>query len=135
MWPVNNPTGEIDIAEWYSQYPDRVIPYLHYAYNGSKVTSYNPLSGTNVVTNNDFLVKDVNAFHEYAVEWTPTTITITVDGRIVLTDRLAASGTSPFDQPFFMLLTSCLGSATNAFDPQTTPLPATTQVDWVRAWK
>ena len=135
MWPVKSPTGEIDIAEWYSRYPDRVIPYLHYAYTSSKITSANPLSGTNVVTNNNFLVKDVNAFHEYAVEWTASTITITVDGRVVLIDRVAAYGTSPFNQPFFVALTACLGSGTNPFDPQKTPLPATTQVDWVRAWK
>jgi len=135
MWPVKTPTGEIDIAEWYSRYPDRVIPYLHYAYTSSKITSLNPLSGTNVVTNNNFLVQDVNAFHEYAVEWTPGTITITVDGRVVLIDKVAAYGTSPFNQPFFVDLTACLGSGTNPFDPQKTPLPATTQVDWVRAWK
>lgn len=81
MWPQNPrsswPTsGEIDIAEEYSQYADRAIPTLHYTFD-------------------------------------PAT----------------------FDQPFFMILTQALGIGTNAFDPATTPLPATTQVDWARVWK
>ena len=41
----------------------------------------------------------------------------------------------PFDQPFFVALTQALGVDTNVFNPATTPLPATTQVDYVRVWK
>ena len=41
---------------------------------------------------------------------------------------------APFDQPFIMSLTQALGIDSNAFDPNTTPLPATTQIDWVRVW-
>jgi beta-glucanase (GH16 family) len=141
MWPQNNMltglTGEIDIAEQYSQFADRVIPYLHYDYNPATTALHSsaPLVGTNVVTNNQFLVDNVNAFHEYAVEWTPTTITIFIDGRTVLVDHLAPSGQSPFDQPFFLALTACLGVGSNAVQPGKTPLPATTQIDWVRGWK
>jgi beta-glucanase (GH16 family) len=141
MWPQNNMqtglTGEIDIAEEYSQYADRVIPYLHYDYDQgtTALASTDPPTGTNVVTNNQFLVDNVNAFHEYAVEWTPTTITIFVDGRTVLSDHLAPNGPSPFDQPFFLALTACLGVGPNAVQPGRTPLPATTQIDWVRSWK
>jgi hypothetical protein len=40
----------------------------------------------------------------------------------------------PFDQPFFINLTQALGIGANLFDPATTPLPATTQVDYVRVW-
>jgi hypothetical protein len=45
------------------------------------------------------------------------------------------SSPAPFDQPFFILLTQALGVGTNQFDPATTPLPATTSVDYVRVWK
>ena len=41
----------------------------------------------------------------------------------------------PFDQPFMVALTQFLGVQGNAFDPATTPLPATTNVDYVRVWK
>lgn len=136
LWPQNNIatglTGEIDIAEFYSRYPDRAIPYLHYVYDPK---TSDPKTQTNVVTNNYCLIADVNAFHEYAVEWTPSTITVQFDGKTCLVDRIASVGASPFNQPYFIALTACLGITTNAFDPARTPLPATTQVDWVRAWK
>ena len=32
-------------------------------------------------------------------------------------------------------LTQALGIGSNAFDPATTPLPATTQIDYVHVWK
>jgi hypothetical protein len=41
----------------------------------------------------------------------------------------------PFDSPFIVALTEYLGVGTNAFQPGTTPLPASTQVDYVRVWK
>ena len=41
----------------------------------------------------------------------------------------------PFDQRFFVVLTQGLGSGSNAVDPSTTRLPATTQIDYVRVWK
>jgi hypothetical protein len=34
-----------------------------------------------------------------------------------------------------LALTQGLGIGTNALDPSITPLPATTQIDYVRVWK
>jgi hypothetical protein len=45
------------------------------------------------------------------------------------------SSAAPFDQPFFIALTQALGVGTNALDPSSTPLPATTSIDYVRVWK
>jgi beta-glucanase (GH16 family) len=131
-WPLS---GEIDIAEEYSTYPDRAIPYLHYNYDP---TTVNTSTNTNVVTNNYCMITDVNAFHEYAVEWTTSTITILFDGQVCMVDHpsaLGLTGIAPFDQPFFMILTQALGIGGNAFDPVNTPLPATTRVDYMRVWK
>ena len=44
LWPVNDnyygttwpDSGEIDIAEWYSQYPNLEIPYIHYVEAGGQ---------------------------------------------------------------------------------------------------
>jgi beta-glucanase (GH16 family) len=139
MWPQDSATsgssGEIDIAEEYSQYADRAVPYLHYPYN--------PLTSalgtnTNIVTNNQCLIANVNAFHEYAIDWTPTTITVEYDGQTCLVDNYVSTlpdGAAPFNQPFFMVLTQALGIYSNAFVPDQTPLPATTQVDWVHIYK
>ena len=131
-WPLS---GELDIAEEYSRYADRVIPYLHYNYDTATVDK---TLNTNIVTNNYCMITDVNAFHEYAVEWTKTAITILFDGQVCMVDKpvaLGLTGMAPFDQPFYMILTQALGITGNAFVAGSTPLPATTRVDYVRAWK
>jgi beta-glucanase (GH16 family) len=136
LWPANSLltglSGEIDIAEYYSNYSDRVIPYLHYLLNPVTV---NLTTNTNVYTNNYYMISDASAFHEYAVEWNSTTIKIVFDGQTCLVDNLLTYGASPFNQPFFLNLTQALGITNNAFDPANTPLPATTQVDWVHIYK
>lgn len=130
-WPSS---GEIDIAEIYSTYPDRAIPFLHYVSDPSYTKSEN-------LTNNYCLISDVSKFHTYALEWTPKTITIIYDGKVCMSTAWKGgsplTGGQPFDSPFYMILTQALGVTNNGngFDPNTTPLPATTQVDYVRIWK
>jgi beta-glucanase (GH16 family) len=124
VWPWS---GEIDFAEEYSKYADRVIPYIHYVPNILDLH----------VTNNYCTINNVSAFHNYVVEWTPSTITVTFDGKTCTTDSwspLSLLKPAPFDQPFFLSLTQALGIGTNAFSPTATPLPATTKVDYVRIW-
>jgi beta-glucanase (GH16 family) len=137
LWPLS---GEIDIAEEYSVHPDRAIPYVHYVFDPATIDL---ASSTNVPTNNYCLVKNVAAYHEYAVEWTPQAMTITFDKKVCLIDHYSAlnalltplQGSAPFDQPFFIALTQAVGVGSNAYDPDTTPLPATTKIGWVRVWK
>lgn len=134
LWPVDSSkygswpaSGEIDIAEAYSQYPDRVIPYVHYLSERNDTT----------VTNNFCMVSDPSAFHTYAVEWTPTRIKITYDGKTCLDHAIDPAGSmrapAPFDQPYMVVLTQTLGLGANA-RTRSTPLPATTVVDYVRVW-
>ena len=136
LWPQNpaatGAVGEIDFAEWYSSYPDRNVPYVHYQFDGSTV---NPLTGTNVVTNNNCVIGDMSAFHEYVATWSPGSIVIQVDGQTCLVDQYQPTGTDPFAQPFFVALTQALGIGSNSFNPWGTPLPATTTIDYVRVWK
>lgn len=124
-WPAS---GEIDIAEAYSLYPDRVIPYVH----------YNSATYDASVTNNYCMITDINAMHSYAVEWTTSTITIIYDGHTCISDSWSPASPlvkpQPFDQPFMIALTQGLGVGGNKFDPATTPLPATTRIDYVRVW-
>ena len=135
LWPQNpavtGSVGEIDFAEWYSNYPDRNVPYIHYQYDASTT---NALSATNVVTNNDCVIGNLSAFHEYVATWTPTSILIQVDGTTCLVDNYSAAGADPFAQPYFVALTQALGIGSNAFNPWGTPLPATTTIDYVRVW-
>ena len=118
-WPSS---GEIDFAEFYSQYPNLDVPYVHYANSSSDpdATAYDCTLAQ-------------NAFNTYEVDWAPGTITILYDGQTCLVDH-PTTGSAPFDEPFFIALTQALGVNTNAFSASSTPLPATTQVDWVRGW-
>ncbi|RNL65189.1 glycoside hydrolase family 16 protein [Nocardioides marmoriginsengisoli] len=116
VWPI---TGEIDVAEWYSQWPDRVIPFLHYVgLNDSKAT------------NKECYVDRVQDWHTYLLEWYPGTIRISYDGQTcLLNDTLS----SPFDKPFFMAMFGGFGLARNA-PTAATPAVNRSQFAWVRAW-
>ena len=124
-WPHS---GEIDIAEFYSQYADRLIPTLH----------YDATSADNL-TNNQCLVYKPTQFHTYLLEWTPTKITISVDGTTCLDHTISAKAPlapgAPFDRPFNINLTQMLGSASNAMPAGGDPNDATLKVDYVRVWK
>ena len=130
-WPAS---GEIDIAEVYSQYPTLAIPYIHYNVNW---LATNARTNTNTVTNTACTITP-GAFHDYVVEWTPTSITMIYDGTPCLIDHWVPlpplRAPQPFDQPFFINLTQALGISPNTYNSATTPLPATTEVKYVRAW-
>ncbi|MET3960591.1 beta-glucanase (GH16 family) [Marmoricola sp. OAE513] len=120
IWPYS---GEIDIAEWYSKYPDRVIPFLHYG-----GTYYDPYA-----TNNNCKVANVgSAWHTYALEWTPQTIKFIYDDQVCLTNS-TASGKDPFNKNYMVALTQLLGTGVNA--PNVfTPSTGSMTVDYVRVW-
>lgn len=132
LWPQDlaygsEVTGEMDVAEYFSLYPDRAIPFLH----------YQPAVPDGTNTNNNCLLEDPTGMHSYVIEWEPGHVTISYDGEVCVDHDIAPAppltGSQPFDQPFTINLTQALGVGTNAFT-DTTPLPATTTVDYVRVW-
>jgi beta-glucanase (GH16 family) len=124
-WPAS---GEIDIAELFSEYPTLAIPFVH----------YNSTANDPDDTNDNCAIDDPSQFHTYAVQWTPQSLTFLYDGQTCLVDHWDAASPladpAPFNEPFYICLTQALGTGTNAFIPGTTPLPATTSIDWVRVW-
>ncbi|HJR23846.1 MAG TPA: glycoside hydrolase family 16 protein [Acidimicrobiales bacterium] len=122
-WPYS---GEIDIAEVYSLYADRAIPFLHYG-------------GWNANVTNNYCLLDTTQFHTYVAEWTTTGIRILFDGKTCIYDTITPLSPlvspQPFDHPFMIALTQNLGVTGNAFDPAVTPLPGTLEIDYVRVWK
>jgi beta-glucanase (GH16 family) len=118
-WPYS---GEIDFAEFYSQYWGLDVPFIHYAQSSGdpNATAYT-------------CALDQNSFNTYGVDWTPTTITVLYNGEICNVDHPVTGG-APFNEPFFIALTQALGIGTNAASAAAPPTAATTQVDWVRAW-
>ncbi len=135
LWPANSSaygsgwpeSGEIDLAEFYSDFPTLDIPYIHY-----NAAAPDP----NVTASNCSITP--GTFNTYGLQWSPTSLTVTYNGQICLIDHpnpaAPLSGNEPFDKPFLISLTQTLGIGSNTFLPGTTPLPATTQVDWVRVW-
>jgi len=123
-WPAS---GEIDVAEYYSSYPDRAVPFIHYL-----------TSVTDSVTNTKCMVTDPSEYHTYMAEWTRTKIVISIDDAVCLDHTinplLPLLGSQPFDQPFSIHINQGLGGTGNILDPTSPLLPATTQIDWVRVW-
>jgi beta-glucanase (GH16 family) len=117
-WPVS---GELDIAEWYSLHPDRAIPYLHTA-----TAWLNP----SAATNNYCILKNPADWHTYTLEWTTKRILIKYDGKTCLDTQ----GGAPYNVPFNISLTQAFGVKKNA-PTSATPMPATLQVSYIRAWK
>jgi beta-glucanase (GH16 family) len=136
LWPVDPSrygpypgSGEIDVAEMYSAYPDRAIPYIHY-----QSAAPDPK-----VTNTSCMIDDLADFHTYTLVWKRTRIRIAYDGETCLVDEWDPASPlappEPFDQPFYLVMTQALGVGTNEFKVASTPLPATTEIDYVRAWE
>lgn len=125
-WPAS---GEIDLAEFYSEFPNLDVPFIHYDAAQPDVND----------TTDSCVIADPAGFNTYGVAWTSSSLTILLNGTVCLVDHWdpasPLTAPQPFDQPFFIALTQALGVTTNAFEPGATPLPATTSIDWVRAWR
>jgi beta-glucanase (GH16 family) len=124
-WPAS---GEIDFAEFYSEYPNLDVPYIH----------YNAATPDPAVTAYDCIINPTR-FNTYGVVWSPDSLTVYYNGKVCLVDHpnpaTPLSGNEPFDKPFMIALTQAIGGGTNAFVPGITQLPATTLVKFVRAWR
>ena len=70
-----------------------------------------------------------DAFHTYTVDWTPSSYTFYIDGKVTMR---VSSGISK--QPVFLIL-SLLSSDYELPALKNAKLPVTMQVDWVKVWK
>ena len=128
-WPKS---GEIDVLEYYSQYPDRSVPYIHYLI--PEMLDQPNFSGTSEW---GCTMVDPKTFHTYVADWTTTGIKITFDGQTCMNHTWNTAspltGSQPFDKPFAIIMSQVMGIATNEVTSSTT-LPATMQIDWVHVW-
>jgi beta-glucanase (GH16 family) len=118
-------SGEIDFAEWYSRYPNQVIPYLHY--------NLGIIPGSQV-TNVQCVVRRVDNWHIYTLEWTSKHIIIRYDGVQCLKNT---SGVllAQFTRASFLNLMMSQGLGRHNAPDLLTPLRGEMQVDWVRVWR
>ncbi|HWF56548.1 MAG TPA: glycoside hydrolase family 16 protein [Solirubrobacteraceae bacterium] len=130
-WPAS---GEVDFSEFYSEYPLLDVPYFHYNYNPATTSI---LTYENETTGYCPILPAV--YNTYAVTWAPGAFLVQVNGLTCLIDYYVPDNglysPEPFNRPFMIALTQALGYGSDAFLPGTTPLPATTSVEYVRAWK
>lgn len=123
VWPGS---GEIDVAEWFSDTPDNVYPSLHYT--GSVGLLDTKWTCT---------VRRPDLFHTYAVEWSSVGMDFYYDGALCFSREWQATDLAkpaPFDKPFTVALTAASGGATNA-PTLLTPFPATFVADYVKVWE
>jgi beta-glucanase (GH16 family) len=121
-WPDN---GEIDIVETRSVLADRAVPFLHSADDliGS-ITE-----GPNANTAWD-CAAERGVWNTYAMEWSPERIEIFVNGESCLVNT---APNDAFKKRYIMVLSQGLGVLGNSLT-ENTPLPATMEIDYVRAW-
>ena len=119
-WPNS---GEIDVSETYSVYPNLSIPFLHYSADAGGAQP-----GVNTAWN---CTARRGEWNTYTLVWSPSRLEILVNGTSCLVNT---SGDFAFMKPYIVALTEGLGNGKNALK-WNTPLPATMSVDYVRVWK
>lgn len=116
-WPAN---GEIDVAETYSVRPRVVIPRLHYSTDAMQV-------GVNTAA----CRARRGEWNTYTLLWSAHRMVVRVNGRRCLVNT---SGDPAFRKRYIVNLTQGLGPSNDSWVPAT-PVPATTDVAYVRVWK
>ena len=126
-WPAS---GEIDIMEHVGYNQGMVYGTVH-------TKAFNHGIGTQ--KGDSIAVADASdAFHVYAVDWTPQKIDFMVDGKVYNTFRNEGTGFEawPFDKPFHILLNIAVGGNWGgAQGVDTTIWPQQMQVDYVRVYQ
>ena len=125
-WPT---TGEIDIMENVGNQPNTVYGTVHGpGYSGAEGIGGNRNIGAPLS----------NAFHNFAVEWSPNLIVWFVDGSEYFRVTPASLGGDQwvFDHAFFMILNVAVGGYWPGYPDASTVFPQTMLVDYVRvsAW-
>ena len=117
-WPA---CGEIDIMEHLGRDLNKIYGTLHYPghYGGS-------------ANGKTLMIKDATQFHIYGLEWTPSVIKISVDGKVYQT--VENTPDIPFHHNFFILLNMAMGGNFGGpVAPDVTK--AVMDVDYVRVYQ
>lgn len=127
-WPR---CGEIDIMENVGYDPEKICYAIH-------TKSNNHMLG-NGRGGNALCPDNATEYHVYGLEWTPTELIWTLDGRkrLVLPRPAEADiDTWPFDQPFYLILNTAFGGGwggTKGIAPD--ELPQEYVIDYVRIYQ
>jgi len=131
MWPdirystINWPaSGEIDVSQQFSNDRENSYPFLHY--------TENDLGGWQWGTNIQKCAAPADTWNTHTLIWDADRLEILVNGVSCLVNT---SGDPAFKKRFIMILTQSMGWGDANYYVDSTPLPATMDVDYVRAWR
>ncbi|MBV8551571.1 MAG: glycoside hydrolase family 16 protein [Acidobacteriaceae bacterium] len=127
-WPG---CGEIDIMENVGKEP----AVIHGTIHGPGYSGGQGVGATDTLRSRRPLA---DGFHEYAIEWSPGSITFLLDNQPYATFTPASlpAGTHwVYDHPFFLLLNLAIGGKWPGNPNATTQFPQALTVDWVRVWQ
>lgn len=123
-WPLS---GEIDVAEWFSNGRTTVLPSLHY---GGERWPHS--------TGWSCGMAQPWKWHTYTVVWKRSVMEFFYDRkscwRTGWMPDAPLVAPQPFDKPFFVALSQVFGFNDNAVT-EATPTSVTMDVNWVRAWE
>lgn len=118
-WPG---CGEIDIMEHVGNQQNKIFGTLHYPGR----------SGGNADGSSVVIANASTEFHKYAVEWTASTIKISVDDFTYFT--FSNSAAVPFNHNFFIILNVAMGgNFGGAVDPAF--VSSTMEIDYIRVYQ
>ena len=118
-WPA---CGEMDIMEHRGSELNKIFGTLHYPGRSGGNADGNTLTISNATTE----------FHNYILDWSPTSIKIYVDNQLVHT--VTNTSSLPFNQNFFIILNVAMGgNFGGAVDPAFST--ATMEIDYIRVYQ
>ncbi|PZE90032.1 glycoside hydrolase family 16 protein [Curtobacterium sp. MCBD17_008] len=125
-WPA---CGEIDVMENIGREPGTIHGTVH----GPGYSGAEGIGTAATLPSGAF----ADAFHVYAVDWRPGSISWSVDGATYRTITPADTNGDPwvFDKPFFVVLNVAVGGGWPGAPDATTPFPQQMLVDWIRVWQ
>jgi beta-glucanase (GH16 family) len=124
-WPQ---CGEIDIMENVGREPS----IIHGSVHGPGYSGGNSVTGLYTLPGGARFADD---FHVFAIQWSPQTITFSVDGvayKTVTPASLPPGASWVFDKPFFLILNVAVGGTWPGSPDATTQFPQEMIVDYVR---
>lgn len=77
---------------------------------------------------------DLTQWHNYALDWSPTVLSFSIDGTTYYSVRKSDFKTWPFDKPMFLILNYAVGGTMGGSIPPGAVLPYTMNVSYVRVY-
>jgi beta-glucanase (GH16 family) len=129
-WPA---CGEIDIMEYYAGHVNANVAWQKPDGSPHWITTFKPLEEFHDP-------RWSQAFHVWAMEWTPGFVHLYLDGALLTAVDLSQThdarygGFNPFHQPVYMLLNQAIGGQSGG-NPEHTQFPSRFIVDYVRVYQ